>query len=93
MPRTLSLRLGGTEAGIDAVLVPLCDVDGMVEPGLGAPRWRDASSPAGLPDDASAEVREVRVHVPNSIAYDQVRNRIGILAAHADVVVEWMEGG
>lgn len=96
VPHTLLLRLSGTEAGIDAVLVALrgmADVDGMVEPGLDAPRRRDDSSSAGLPDDASAEVRDVRVHVPDSIAYDQVHNRIEILAAHADVVVEWVEGG
>lgn len=94
--QTLSLRLSGTEAGIDAVLVGLrgmADVDGIVELRLDAPQRRDDSSSAGLPDDASAEVRDVRVRVPNSIAYDHVHDRIEILAVHADVVVEWVDGG
>lgn len=95
-PQTLSLRLSGSEAGIDAMLAALrgmADVDGMVELGLDAPQRRDDSSSAGLPDDASAEVRDVRVHVPNSIAYNHVHDRIEILAVHADVVVEWADGG
>lgn len=91
--QTMSIRLCGAEDGIRAVLAAargMPDVDGVIELGLDAPQLNDDSSSAGLPDDTSSQCQDVQLHVPNSVAYDYVHGRIETLAAHAGVVVEWL---
>lgn len=90
----MSIRLTGTEDRIRAVLVAvrgMMDVVAVVELGLDAPRQRDDSSSAGLPDDAPSGCQDVQLHVSNSVAYDYVHGRIESLAADAGVVVEWLD--
>ncbi|HEX5352839.1 MAG TPA: hypothetical protein VFW60_02045 [Rhodanobacteraceae bacterium] len=69
----------------------MMDVVAVVELGLDAPRQRDDSSSAGLPDDAPSGCQDVQLHVSNSVAYDYVHGRIESLAADAGVVVEWLD--
>lgn len=108
MPETIALRLSGDQTGIGAMLAALRampDVDSVLALGLDVPGQSDDSGSVGLPgqgDDSSslglpseegkADVQDVRVHVPNSLAYDHVHGRIETLAAGAGVVVEWLNG-
>ncbi|HLI17064.1 MAG TPA: hypothetical protein VKV22_02190 [Rhodanobacteraceae bacterium] len=94
MEQQISIRLSGDEARIDAVvsaLRGLSDVDGLLELGVVAPQLDEDSSSAGLPDDTPSGFQDIEVHVPNSLAYDHVHGRIETLAAHAGVVVEWLD--
>jgi hypothetical protein len=94
VPQSMSIRLTGAEAGIDALMAAIRgmqEVDGIVAPSLDAPRRPDDSSSAGLPDDTASEYQELRVHVPSSVACDYVHDRIETLAASTGVVVEWLE--
>lgn len=92
--QTMSVRLSGDESRIRMVLVALrgmTDVDAVVELGPDAPRQRDDSSSAGLPDDLPSGCQDVQLHVSNSVAYDYVHGRLEAVAADAGVVVEWLD--
>ncbi|MGH8124943.1 MAG: hypothetical protein ACREPK_03765 [Rhodanobacteraceae bacterium] len=69
----------------------MTDVDAVVELGLDAPRQRDDSSSAGLPEDSPSGYQDVQLHVSNSVAYDYVHGRLEAVAADAGVVVEWLD--
>ncbi|HWG67340.1 MAG TPA: hypothetical protein VN662_07985 [Rhodanobacteraceae bacterium] len=94
VPQSMSVRLTGDDAGVGALMAAirgLEEVDGIVELSLDAPDRPDDSSSAGLSDDTASEFREMRVHVPSSVAYDYVHGRIETLAANTGVVVEWLD--
>lgn len=94
VPQSMTIRLTGADTGISALAAAirgLPEVDGVVEMALDAPARPDDSSSAGLPDDTASNFSEIRVHVPSSVAYDYVHGRIETLAAHAGVVVEWLD--
>lgn len=94
VPQSMSIRITGADTGVSALMAAirgLQAVDDVVEVSLDAPRRRGDSSSAGMVDDTTSECREMRVHVPSSVAYDYVRGRIEMLAARNGVIVEWLD--